>query len=63
MGARDIAGRVLHIVLRLPSPVRAPHPLHISRGPQRAPLQSHEDRPDQQAETLQREPKIRMQEA
>lgn len=63
MGANFIPRRVLHLLLRLPSPLRPPHPLHLPGGPQRSPLQGHEDRPDQPPETLQREQEIRMQEA
>lgn len=52
MGAVPLPRRVLHILLHLPSPLRTPHPLHLLSGPQRPPIQSHEDRPDQPTEAL-----------
>lgn len=37
--------------------------MRVPRGFKRAPFQSHEGRPTQETETLQREPQIRMQKA
>lgn len=63
MGADDISRRLLHHVLRLQSPVRPPDTLHLSGGPQRPPVSGNEDRPAEQAETLQGQQQVRMQEA
>lgn len=62
MGANSLLGRLLHILLRLPSPLRASHPLHLSSRPQRPLVQSNEDCPDQPTEALQGKPEVRMQE-
>lgn len=62
MGEDPIPRRLFHHLLRLPRALRAFNTVHVAGSPQRATVPSHEDRPAEQAETLQGEQKIRMQE-